>query len=134
MELWESPSSVACLFNAKSSYRPCPVSVSARAYFSIPITLNYKYILLGSLCCDAIKPLVELFDLLVFIVRGWCIDLNDGCCVVSLRPETRMETNVLEMGVQLMILPTTSFRTVNASPYECLSLFRSTGSCVPHPW
>ena len=34
-------------------------------------------ILLGSLCYDAIKLLVELFVLLVFVVWGWCIDLNN---------------------------------------------------------
>ena len=42
--------------------------VCARAYFGIPIALDYKYILLGSLCYDAIKLLVELFDLLIFVV------------------------------------------------------------------
>ena len=42
--------------------------------------MNYKYILLGSLCYDAIKLLIELFDL-VFMVWGWCIYLND-CDVV----------------------------------------------------
>ena len=38
------------------------------AYFGIPITLNYKYILLGSLCYDVIKILIELFDLLIFVI------------------------------------------------------------------
>ena len=61
-ELSESPSSVVCLSNAKSSYCPCPALVCVRAH------LNYKCILLGSLCCDAIKLLVELSDLLVFMV------------------------------------------------------------------
>ena len=32
-----------------------------RAYFGILIALNYKYILLGSLCYDAIKLLIEMF-------------------------------------------------------------------------
>ena len=45
-----------------SSYCPCPVLVCVKACFTIPITLNYKYILLGSLCCDVIKMLVELFN------------------------------------------------------------------------
>ena len=31
-----------------------------------------------------------------------------------------MEMSLLEMGVHLMILPTTSFRTMNATPYWCL--------------
>ena len=56
--------------------------VCIEAYFGIPIALNYKYILLGSLCYDAIKLLVELFDL-VFVVCGWCIDLNDCGFVLS---------------------------------------------------
>ena len=38
------------------------------AYFGISIALNYKYILLGSLCYDAIMLLVELVHLLVFMV------------------------------------------------------------------
>ena len=67
-ELLESSSSVVCLSNAKSSYCPCPVLVCFRAYLGILIALHYKYILLGSLCYDAIKLLVELFDLLVFMV------------------------------------------------------------------
>ena len=33
--------------------------------------------------------------------------------------EIRMEMSLLEMGVQLIILPTTSFRTMNATPYWC---------------
>ena len=33
--------------------------------------------------------------------------------------EIRMEVSLLEMGVQLMILPTTSFLTMNATPYRC---------------
>ena len=52
----------------KSSYCPCPVLACVRAYFGIPIALNYKYILLGSLCYDATKLLIELLDLLVFVV------------------------------------------------------------------
>ena len=62
-ELSESPSSVVCLSNAKSSYSPCPALVCVRAFFGILIALSYQYILLGSLCYDAIKLLVELFDL-----------------------------------------------------------------------
>ena len=45
-----------------------PVLIYVRAYFSIPVALNYHYILLGSLCYDAIKLLVELFDLFVVMV------------------------------------------------------------------
>ena len=67
-KLKESQSSVVCLFNAKSSYCPCPVLVCVRAYFGMPVALNYKYILHGSLCYDVIKLLVEVFDLLVFVV------------------------------------------------------------------
>ena len=33
--------------------------------------------------------------------------------------EIRMEMSLLEMGVQLMILPTTSFRTMNVIQYWC---------------
>ena len=33
--------------------------------------------------------------------------------------EIQMEMNLLEMGVQLMILPAASFRTMNATPYQC---------------
>ena len=72
----QSPSSVICLSNAKPSNCPYPVLVCVRAYFSIPVTLNYKYILLGSLCFDAIKLLIQLF-----VVWRWCVDLND-CDVV----------------------------------------------------
>ena len=43
--------------------------------------LELKYVLLGSLCYDTIKLLVLLFDLLVFLVSGCCIDLID-CDVV----------------------------------------------------
>ena len=60
-ELSESPSSVVCLSKAKSSYCPCLVLECVRAYFGIPIILNYKYIPLGRLCCDAIKLMIELF-------------------------------------------------------------------------
>ena len=67
-ELSESPSSVVYLSDAKSSYCPCPVFVWVRVYCGIPIALKYKYILLESLCYDAIKLLGELFDLLVFVV------------------------------------------------------------------
>ena len=67
-ELSESPFSVVCLSNAKSSFCPCPVLVCVRAYFGIPIVLTYNYILLGSLHYDTIKLLVELFNLIVLIV------------------------------------------------------------------
>ena len=60
-ELSESPSSVVCLSNAKSSYWPCLLLVCVRVYFGIPIALNYKYIILVSLCYDVIKLLIELF-------------------------------------------------------------------------
>ena len=39
-----------------------------RGLLGIPVVLNYKYILLGSLCYDAIKLLIDLFDLLVFVI------------------------------------------------------------------
>ena len=76
-ELSESPSSVVCLSNAISPYCPCLVLVCIWAYFGIPIALNYKYILLGSLCYDSIKLLIELF----VVWCNWCTDLND-CDVV----------------------------------------------------
>ena len=60
-KLSECPSSVICLSDAKSSFSSCLVVVGIRAYFGIPIALNYKYILLGSLCYGAIKLLMELF-------------------------------------------------------------------------
>ena len=60
-ELLQSQSSVVCLSNAKFSFCPCLLLVCVRVYFGIPIALNYKYILLGSLCYDAIKLLIELF-------------------------------------------------------------------------
>ena len=44
------------------------VGICVRAYCGILLALNCKYTLLGSLCCDAIKLLIELFDLLVFVV------------------------------------------------------------------
>ena len=59
-ELSESPSSVVCLSNAKSSFCPCLVLICVRNYFGILVALTYKYIL-GSLCYDAIKLLMELF-------------------------------------------------------------------------
>ena len=67
-ELWKSSSSVGCLSNAKSSYCPCAALVCVRAYLGISIALNYRYILLGSLCYDTVKLLIELFDPLVFMV------------------------------------------------------------------
>ena len=60
-ELSESSSYVVYLSDAKSSYCPCPVFVWVRVYCGIPIALKYKYILLESLCYDAIKLLMELF-------------------------------------------------------------------------
>ena len=62
------PSSVVCLSNAKPSYCPSLVLVCVRAYFGISIALLYRYILLGSLCYDAIRLLDKLFDLLVLMV------------------------------------------------------------------
>ena len=59
-ELSESPSSVVCLSNAKSFCCPCLALVLLRVYSGIPIALNYKSILLGSLCYDSIKLLIEL--------------------------------------------------------------------------
>ena len=44
--------------------------VCVKACFDIPIALNYKYILLGGLCYDAIKLIVEMCDLLVLMVRS----------------------------------------------------------------
>ena len=37
--------------------------------------------------------------------------------------EIRMEMSLLEMGVQLKILPTTSLRTKNATLYWCVRVF-----------
>ena len=62
-KLQESPSSVVCLSNAIFSYCPCPVLVCVGVCFDILIAF-----LLGSLCYDAIKLLVELFNLLVFMI------------------------------------------------------------------
>ena len=42
-------------------------SVPAQCCYGIPTALNYKYILFQSLCYDAIKLLIELFNL-IFIV------------------------------------------------------------------
>ena len=47
---------------------PAQLLVCVTAYFGIPNALNYEYILLGSLCYDAVKLLIELSDLLVFVV------------------------------------------------------------------
>ena len=124
--LSESPSSVVCLSSAKSSYCPCLVLVFIRVYFGIPIALNYKYILLGSLCCDAIKLLIELF-----VVRRWCVDLNDCDVVWSHRDPDGNES----AGDGSAANDTTS----NFFPYnEChpvlvFQVFRSTRSCVPNP-
>ena len=65
-KLKESSSSVVCLSNAKSSFCPCLVLIRVMAHFGIPIALNYKYILLGSLSYDIIKLLVDMFELIVF--------------------------------------------------------------------
>ena len=62
------------------------------------------------------------------------MDLND--CDLDSLAEIRKEMSLLEMGVQLMILPTTSFRTMNATPFCHLSLqvqcqiFRLSLPCV----
>ena len=48
--------------------------------------------------------------------------------------EIRMEMSLLEMGEQLVILPTTFLRTVNATHTDVSSLLRSARSCVPRPW
>ena len=39
-----------------------------RAYFGIPVAFSCKHILLGSLCYDAIKLFMELFDFFIFMV------------------------------------------------------------------
>ena len=67
-EFYESPPSVVCLSNVKSSYCPCPVLICVMAYFNAKFALNYKYIFLWSLWYDIIKLLIELFDLLVLTV------------------------------------------------------------------
>ena len=61
-KLSESPSSVVCFTSAKSSYCPCLVLLCFRVFFGIPIALNCKYILLGSLCYDAIKLLISTWS------------------------------------------------------------------------
>ena len=83
-------------------------------------------------CYDAIKLFVELFDLLVFVVLGWCIDLDD-CDVVWSR-EIWMEMSLLEMGVQVMILPTTCSRAMNAAPYWCFESSPQYLILCPRPW
>ena len=67
-EVLESPSSVVCLYNAKSFYCPCEMLACVRVYFGIAIALNYKCILLGNHRYEAIKLFPELFDLLVFML------------------------------------------------------------------
>ena len=42
--------------------------------------------------------------------------------------DIRMKMSLLEMGVQLMMLPTTSFRTMNVTPYWCFE--SSLVSCI----
>ena len=63
-ELQESPSSVVCLSNAKSPYCPCLVVACVREYAT---SISF----LG-VCYDRnVRPprlLVEMFDLLVFVV------------------------------------------------------------------
>ena len=116
-KFWKSPSIVICLTNTKSSYCPCPVLVCVRVYFDILIALNYKHILLGSLCYDAIELLIEPFNLLIFMFCSWCIELND-CDVVW----SRWDWDGDEFAgdeVQLMILPTTSFHIMNVTSYWC---------------
>ena len=50
--LCELKVSILCRLSlqARSSYSPCLVFVYVKAYFGFPVALNYKYILLGSLC------------------------------------------------------------------------------------
>ena len=100
---------MVCLSNAKSSYCPCPVLVCIWAYFGIPVALNYKYILRGSLCYDAIKLLVELIDLLLFMTVMLC-------CLT----EIQMEMSLLERRVQLILYhechPILVFQVVSAKP------------------
>ena len=85
--------------NSKSLYplsfvSPLPdlPSVAAQCWYASGSTLafqspqvNYKYILLGCLCCDAIKMLVELFDLFALMVRLVHSPEWLRCCVVSLK-------------------------------------------------
>ena len=47
---------------------------------------------------DASKLPIALFDLLVFMVCGWCIDLND--CDVERSRGNPTEVSLLEMGMQ----------------------------------
>ena len=115
LSLQGSPSYVICLFNAKFSYWPCLMLICIPAYSGIPINLNYKYILLGSLCYDTIKLPIELFDL-VFTIWGCCIDtwMTVMLCVL-----TEIQISLLKIGVLLKMPPTTYFHIMNVIPYWC---------------
>ena len=69
-KLKECPSADICLSNSKFSYCPYSVLICIRAYFGIPIALNYKYINLGSLYYGTVKLPVELFDLVLWSEVG----------------------------------------------------------------
>ena len=46
--------------------------------------------------------------------------------------EIRMEMSLLEMGEQLIILPTTSFRTINVTPMLVFRVFSVLPNLVSH--
>ena len=112
-ELSESPSSVICLSNAKSSYCPC-------------LVLVYQGLLWHSNCLELqVNPSWE--SLLwyyqadyrtvhgLMLVHGpeW---LMYGLAEIQI---VRIEMSLLEMGVQLKILSTFPFRTMTVTPYWC---------------
>ena len=112
-ELSESPSSVVYLSDAKSSYCPCPELVCVRAYFERSNRLELRLYL--SLESSLWYYQGGRRTVLPPRLHGLTLVLTVMLCGLD---EIRMEMSLMEMGAQL-ILPTTSFRTMNTTPYWC---------------
>ena len=96
-----------------------PVCLCILPNFSIPIPLYNQNVLLWCLVYGFLELLVEVVDLIVIMIRYWCINLFEVILKgVALR---RIDIILLETGRHPKTASTTSLCTRSPTPYSCLS-------------
>ncbi|KAH3837985.1 hypothetical protein DPMN_111390 [Dreissena polymorpha] len=80
----KSQSSVVGLLQAKCTFCLLPTLECVWSNLGVQVSFDNEYVFLGELDYDALLFFIERFNLLVFIVSCYCVDLDD-CNVVRFR-------------------------------------------------
>ena len=76
-KLQQAESPVASLSYSVSPDSACSALIVIFSYFGVELTLYDKEVFSWSFLDNAFYLFVEFFDLLIFMVLCWCVDLDD---------------------------------------------------------